>query len=216
MQEEAPQPLKRAPKKASQKKVPQKMPRKQAAALAKEPRNYRSPSHLRVEAEYGKPLTQRQKKFAEHFVEGIYTHSRAAIMAGYSTKGAPATASQLLNPKLHPHVCAYIADLQEERERKYGVTLNGQLKRLSDLSRGAEAAGQYSAAINAEKLRSALGGLTTDRRETINRIDQMTKDEIMNRLSELQRKFPQAFEVIEGQYDVILDAKAIANRPSDA
>jgi hypothetical protein len=193
------------------KKPPQKMSRKKAAELAAEPKTHRSPLQLRVEKESGKPLTQRQKKFAEYFVEGIYTHARAARMAGYAPGSAAVTASQLLNPKMNPHVCAYVAELQEEREKQYGVTLSGQLKRLSELSRGAESAGQYSAAINAEKLRSALGGLTTDRRETINRIDQMTKDEILNRLSELQRKFPQAFQVIEGQYDVILDAKAIAS-----
>ena len=59
-----------------------------------------------------------------------------------------------------------IPKLREDRERKYGVTLLGQLKRLTELSIGAEEAGHFSAAINAEKTRSALGGLTTDRRET--------------------------------------------------
>ena len=59
----------------------------------------------------------------------------------------------------------YINELREERERRYGVTTIGQLERLYELSKGAEDAGHFSAAINAEKIRSALGGLTIDRRD---------------------------------------------------
>jgi hypothetical protein len=93
----------------------------------------------------------------------------------------------------------YIQELREERERRYGVTQIGQLERLHKLSLGAEEAGQFSAAINAEKIRSALGGLTIDRRETINTIDQLSRDEITARLAALQKQYPQAFQ-IEGDY----------------
>ena len=97
--------------------------------------------------------------------------------------------------------------MREERERKYGVTLMGQLKRLRDLSMGAEDAGQFSAAINAEKTRSALGGLTTDRRETshFHAIESMNREEIEDRLSELRGAHPNAF--IDAQYEVMDDAK---------
>ena len=80
----------------------------------------------------------------------------------------------------------------------------GQLERLSKLSRGAEDDGQYSAAINAEKIRSALGGLTVDRRENINTIDQLSRDEIVGRLADLQKKYPQAFD-IEAEYKDVTD-----------
>jgi hypothetical protein len=56
-----------------------------------------------------------------------------------------------------------LLNLREERERRYGVTMVGQLERLHKLSHAAEDAGSFSAAINAEKIRSALGGLTVDR-----------------------------------------------------
>jgi hypothetical protein len=91
----------------------------------------------------------------------------------------------------------YITELREERERRYAVSTIGQLERLHKLSLGAEEAGQFSAAINAEKIRSALGGLTIDRRETINTIDQLSRDEITARLAMLQKSYPQAF-MIEG------------------
>jgi FtsZ-interacting cell division protein YlmF len=200
---------------ARAKQAPQKMPRKRAAALAQEPRDYRSPTQIQIEERTGRQLTQRQKKFAENFVAGVYTNKRAAILAGYAERSASMQATTMLDPKQYPQVTAYIAELQEEKDKLYGVTLMGQLKRLSDLSRGAETAGQYSAAINAEKLRSALGGLTIDRRETVNVIDQMTKNEILGRLAELQRKFPHAFSVIEGEFDPIIEGKAIAHHPDD-
>ena len=97
----------------------------------------------------------------------------------------------------------YINELREDRERKYGVTLMGQLKRLRELSVGAEEAGHFSAAINAEKTRSALGGLTTDRRETnhFHAIENMSREEIEGRLVELRKQHPAAF--IEADYEVL-------------
>ena len=115
-------------------------------------------------------------------------------------------ASKLLNGREYPHVLEYIQDLRDERERRYGVTTIGQLERLHQLSSGAEEAGQFSAAINAEKIRAALGGLTVDRREQVNTIDQLSRDEIVGRLADLQKKYPQVFE-IEGTYKDVTGAK---------
>ena len=86
------------------------------------------------------------------------------------------------------------------------MTTIGQLERLSVLSAGAEDQGQFSAAINAEKIRSALGGLTIDRRENINTLDQLSRDDIVARLADLQKKYPQAF-VIEGQMKDVTNGK---------
>jgi hypothetical protein len=151
----------------------------------------------KIEEEHGRVLTERQKRFAELYVEGARTNAACARLAGYSEQIAHVYASKLINGKDFPHVVEYINDLREERERKYGVTLMGQLQRLHELSRGAEQANQFSAAINAEKIRSALGGLTIDRRETINTLDQLSRDEITARLMALQEKYPGAF-VIDG------------------
>lgn len=144
----------------------------------------------RIEEEHGRVLTERQKTFAELFVEGVYTNTECARRAGFSHDVAHIYSAKLLNGSDFPHVVEYIKELREAKERKYGVTTMGQLERLYNLSRGAEESKQFSAAINAEKLRSALGGLTTDRRETLNRIDNMSRDQIMDRLVELQNKYP--------------------------
>jgi phage terminase small subunit len=138
----------------------------------------------KIEEDFGRKLTNRQKEFAKYFVEGIYSNAECVRKAGYSDKNGIARiqANKLLNPKMFPHITEYINELREEREKKYGVTLIGQLKRFKELGEKAEEEGQYTASINAEKIRSSLGG------------------EIENRLNELRNKHPQAFidaEVID-------------------
>lgn len=166
----------------------------------------KSQAELELEEEYGREITIRQRTFSELYVEGRLTASECARQAGYSLNTAGDIASKLLNGRDFPHVPRYIAQLREEKERLYGVTLTGQLERLYKLSRGAEDKGQYSAAINAEKIRSALGGLTVDRRENINTIDQMTRDQITARLAELQQKYPQAF-IVDAEYTEVTSGR---------
>jgi len=151
-----------------------------------------------VEERAGKKLTNRQREFARYYVEGVYSNAECARKAGFSTDTAHIYAHKLLKGQEHPQVLEYIKELREERERRYGVTMIGQLQRLHQLSQGAEDAGQFSAAINAEKIRSALGGLTIDRRETVNKLDDMSRTEIVARLADLQKKYPNAF--IEGEF----------------
>ena len=97
------------------------------------------------------------------------------------------------------------------------MTVTGQLKRLQELSSGAEEAGQFSAAINAEKIRSALGGLTVDRREQIHQLDDLSREEITARLSQLRQQYPQAF--IEGEFKEVTDAdtrgELLEHRPQE-
>jgi len=140
-------------------------------------------------------ITNRQETFCKLIAEGIYSNTECARRAGFSAETAHAYAVKLLSGNDYPHVVERIIELREERQRRYGVTAIGQLERLAKLSKGAEDAGQFSAAINAEKIRSALGGLTIDRRENINTMDQLSRDEITARLALLQQKYPQAFQI---------------------
>jgi len=150
-------------------------------------------------------LTNRQKEFAKYIVEGIYSNSKCARLSGYAEDSSHIQASKLLNGKDFPLVTEYIKQLREEREKKYGVTLIGQLKRLSELSHRAEEEGQFSASINAEKTRSALGGLTVDRREQnhIHQLDKLSREEIIARLQQIRSDYPHAF--VEGQFKKVKD-----------
>ena len=163
-----------------------------------------------IEESHGRKLTNRQREFAKNFVDGTRSNAECARLAGYADKDGNARiqAHKLLDASSFPHVSEYITELREDRERRYGVTLMGQLKRLRELSMNAEAAGHFSAAINAEKTRSALGGLTTDRRETNHflAIENMSRQEIEVRLKELRQSHPHAF--VEGEYEVVNDTKS--------
>jgi len=175
----------------------------------------------KIEDKHDRKLTNRQMTFAKFIVEGIYSNAECARKAGYVHDVAAKQASVLLNGRDYPHVTEYIKEMREERERRYGVSTIGQLERLAKLSEGAEEAGHFSAAINAEKIRSALGGLTIDRRETISTIDQMSRDEVSARLLALQKQYPQAFQIEAAPMkditpDVeILDVEILDARDSD-
>tara|TARA_R100001377_G_scaffold63806_1_gene39393 strand:+ start:714 stop:1211 length:498 start_codon:yes stop_codon:yes gene_type:complete len=156
-------------------------------------------------------LTNRQREFCKLICEGIYSNAECARRAGYAEGQANKTASLLLNGRDFPLVTEHLKELREIRERKYGVTLIGQLRRLSKLSIGAEENGQYSSAINAEKIRSALGGLTIDRRETTHQLDQLSREEIVARLSEIRKQHPSAF--VEGEFRVVGENKGRTKLP---
>lgn len=155
------------------------------------PLSVKTQAEQQIEIDTGKRLSMRARKFAELYVEGLHTLAQCVQKAGFKAIYPSGYGQHLLDPHKSPQVVALIRELQEQRQRRYGVTLEGQLKRLSDLSHGAEAANQFSAAINAEKLRSVLGGLTVDRREQINTVDDMTRDQIVGRLEALVERYPQ-------------------------
>jgi len=167
--------------------------------------NVYTSQEVAVEKDTKSTLTNRQREFAKLIVDGVYSNAECARRAGYSKDNAVVYAYKLLNGTDFPLLPQYIAELREERERKYGVTLIGQLKRLSDLSMNAEEQGQFSAAINAEKIRSSLGGLTVDRRENqhVHKYDDMTREQIIAELGKLRNDHPAAF--IEGDYKEVKD-----------
>jgi hypothetical protein len=169
----------------------------------------KTPIEIELLEEYGREITVRQKSFCELYVEGRMTGAECARQAGYAYGAEIAT--RLLNGRDFPHIPKYISVLREEKERIYGVTMMGQLERLYKLSKGAEDSKQFSAAINAEKIRSALGGLTVDRRENVNTIDQMTRDQITARLADLQAKYPQAF-IVEGTFTEVENGRTRGKR----
>jgi hypothetical protein len=84
-----------------------------------------------IEQESGRKLTNRQREFAKYYVEGRYSNAECARKAGFVGENVHIYASKLLNGREHPHVLEYVKELREEKERRYGVTLIGQLQQLS-------------------------------------------------------------------------------------
>ena len=97
-----------------------------------------------------RPLTPRQKKFAEEIVLGRCSNTEAARRAGYAESSAGVRACELLDIGKFPHVANYINELRLDLSKKYEITYENHIRDLGDLRDRAAANNQFSAAINAE------------------------------------------------------------------
>ena len=97
-------------------------------------------------------LTTKQHKFAVLMVsKGDRMSAKdCAIEAGFSEASAQQAAANLQNPKMFPLVVEELERLRKEWQEKYKVSYSRHIKRLDDLSRGAEEAGNWAAAVAAE------------------------------------------------------------------
>ena len=145
-------------------------------------------------------LTPKQAKFCLLFVQegDTKTATECAILAGYSEKRARIEASEL---RKHPGCTEYIRELRNQEEKKYEINLHKHLKRLDQLSRGAEEKGNWNAAVTAEKSRGQVGGLYIDRKEImLGSIDQLNREEVDKLLRDMDKKLS-----IEGSYREVDD-----------
>ena len=145
-------------------------------------------------------LTTKQHKFAVLLVTkgDRMSAKECAIEAGFSEKSAQQAAANLTNPKMFPLVVSEIERLRREWEQKYKVTYGRHIRRLDDLSRGAEEAGNWAAAVAAEKSRGQAAGLYIDRKEILTgSIDQLSKAEVEEILKEIEKQFSINTDVIE-------------------
>ena len=145
-------------------------------------------------------LTTKQHKFAVLLVTkgDRMSAKECAIEAGFSEKSAQQAAANLTNPKMFPLVVSEIERLRREWEQKYKVTYGRQIRRFDDLSRGAEEAGNWAAAVAAEKSRGQAAGLYIDRKEILTgSIDQLSKAEVEEKLKEIEKQFSINTDVID-------------------
>ena len=143
------------------------------------------------------PLNPKQKKFAREYLKG-QNATEAAVKAGYTKKrnAAKRQGSVLLNH--NPLLRNYLIDQEIKEAERDRVSMEGHLSTLHDLREEARGQGQIIAAITAEIHRGKGGGLYIDRREVLTaKIDGLSKDQLIDRLSELISK--RAPRVIEGE-----------------
>ena len=109
-------------------------------------------------------LTENQIKFANLLVyeAGRKSPAECAFESGYKTRPRQA-ASELKNPKIYPLVAAYIKELRQEAQEKYGVNYQSHLQEMAKLRDEARKNKAYSAAGNMEIARGKVGGLYIDK-----------------------------------------------------
>ena len=129
-------------------------------------------------------LNERQEKFAQNVAKGL-SKTQAAIEAGYSPKNA-GRAGIMMSGKNHPKIQARINELQKRAANRVSLTLSSHLTDLKDIRDQALQNGSYSSAVAAEVARGKAAGLYVNKSElTINKIEQMSKEEVIERLNNI-------------------------------
>ena len=131
-----------------------------------------------------KRLTQRQQDFLDNFIHKDMTQTNAARQAGYSNPSVDAV--RLLR---NPVVQERWQEMQEENRSRVGVTLDKSLRDLLKIRNEALERERYSEAIRAEELRLKASGLLVNKAHVLHeKVDSMTKEDILAELENLQRK----------------------------
>jgi len=131
-----------------------------------------------------KRLTQRQQDFLDNFIHKDMTQTNAARQAGYSNPSVDAV--RLLR---NPVVQERWQEMQEENRSRFGVTLDKSLRDLLKIRNEALERERYSEAIRAEELRLKASGLLVNKAHVLHeKVDSMTKEDILAELENLQQK----------------------------
>ena len=131
-----------------------------------------------------KKLTKKQETFVDLMVYQDYKQTKCAHLAGYENPGVAAT--RLLSEQQYAHVQERIMELKAIQRSKNEITFEGIAKKLGEIRDVALADGSYGPAVTAEIARAKLAGLMVDRKELkIHKIDNMSRDQLENRLKEL-------------------------------
>ena len=140
-----------------------------------------------------KKLTRKQELFIRELItkDGQITLRDAAINAGYSPKSAHATAYELLNPEITPHVAAEYQRFKKEVDSRYAIRYDRHLRDMQLIRDRALEDGAYSAAVMAEYRRGqAAGDIYISKSEVRHgTIDSMSKEEVQRALEEIRNSY---------------------------
>ena len=145
-----------------------------------------------IDGRKARKLTPKQLRFVYEFSNytllGKQSATESARKSGYSETVSKKMAYELQDPKKYPLVAEAIQDMKKELKEKYSVSMDKHLSRLEELGRKAEEEKHFSASINAEQLRGKVGGLYDPTIRLESAIENLPRDQLIKKLSELQKK----------------------------
>jgi len=155
-----------------------------------------------------KPLTEKQKKFAEIYCssKGLLSNQECAIEAGYSRDSAYARAHELLNPKICPHVVKYIREIEEDIKTKYVISKDSHMAELWRIREEAKKKEQTLVRLRAEELRGKLMGYYVDKKQTLNvnkTLGDLTEEELEKKQREILEQYSHFIELKEPQKKIV-------------
>ena len=151
-----------------------------------------------------KTLTEKEKNFAELYVENIFsnttlTNRDIAIAAGYAKDSAHQRAYENTTYRLKPHVVKYIEELKEDFRVRNQITPEKHMARLNELHEMAKSKGQLHTAMNAEVYRGKMAGYYVER-QLVKRDDDLTHL-TEDQLDERMKKIREQWGILKGETD---------------
>lgn len=144
-------------------------------------------------------LTPQQQEFLNYYLHKDMTQTEAARQAGY--KNAPVSAVRLLR---NPVVQERLQEMRAESQARYGVHIDKSMRDLKKIRDEAWQAGRYSDALRAEELRLKASGLLINKQHIVKEdITKQSKDELLEKLSELKRLAENRMKDVTQHVDVI-------------
>jgi phage terminase small subunit len=136
-------------------------------------------------------ITPKQEEFARLYAGGNLSQTEAVRRAGYTCKKPKVLGWLLLNEKYFPRVVKRVEEIREALAHRADVTFDSHVTKLAEIRDAALEKGNFTAAVAAEKSRGQAAGLYVSRSEIlVGKIDQMSRDEVMNEIRRLQAEFP--------------------------
>ena len=155
-----------------------------------------------------KPLTEKQKKFSEIYCssKGLLSNQECAVEAGYAKDSAYARATELLNPKICPHVVKYIHEIEADIKTKYQITKDSHMAELWRIREESKKKNRPLVWLRAEELRGKLMGYYVDKKQTLNvnkSLNDLTEEELEKRMNDIHTQYSHFIELEEPEKKII-------------
>jgi hypothetical protein len=141
-----------------------------------------------------KPLTEKQKKFAEIIAElrGRISGTEAAIRAGYERGSAYQRSFELQNPEICPHVVKYINEIRKDISTKYEISKDNHMEELWNIREDARKKDNQMVRLRAEEDRGRLMGYYIEKKAILNAnktLDDLSLEELWDKARGIEKKY---------------------------
>ena len=137
-----------------------------------------------------KPLTDMQRNFANLYVENLgankLTNTQLAINSGYAPESAYQRATELLNPRICPHVVKYISERKAEFLQKNNIDPNKHVAALQYAKDRADKMDMIGVYLRAEELRGKVAGYYIDKQIIAKKdLDDESEEQLENKMKKI-------------------------------
>jgi phage terminase small subunit len=155
-----------------------------------------------------KPLTEKQKKFAEIYCNshGLLSNTECAVEAGYAKDSAYQRSHELLNPEICPHVVKYIREIEDDIKTKFSISKDSHMAELWRIREEAKKKNQTLVRLRAEELRGKLMGYYVEKKQQLNvnkTLNDMSEEELENKMNQIHKQYSHFINLEEPEKKII-------------